>query len=179
MLRFIILMLCLSFALVGCYNKYDLYDANIEQISKENISLTSQLSETKKLVNFQRSKFTNEEWRSIITTLSTVNLFITKYKIIGESGSSEISVADVDFLWQLATTAFYKSKSVVTSKNAFLDIRSLSVIDNFITTVDESNETLADLLSKPSERRINDSLVLVLGILNNTTKMLNIVALAI
>lgn len=179
MLRSIILMLCGLFVLTGCYSRYDSYNANLEKISKENNILYTQLLETKKLTTLKRDKFTNKEWRNVITTISTANLFMTKYKIIGESNSSEINVADVDFLWQLSTTAFYKAKSVVISKEDSLNLISQDVINSFVRTVDESNDTLAHLLSKPSEEGINDSLVLILGILNNATKMLNIVALAI
>ena len=174
----ILLVLIMTLLIASCStDRYELYSTRTALISKENESLSTQFEKTKALLDLKRSKFTNEEWRSLINTSSTINMLISKFDAIEKLKSSEVSVADVDFLWQLATEGFYQARSVVVNKYSQMSPSVKVMINSFDDRVADTDTELAYLISRPSEENINNALILIAGTLNYSARMISTMAL--
>lgn len=172
----ILLIVMLILPLMGCSDKYTLYSTRSALISKENNILESQFASTKEILKLKRSKFTDEEWRKLINTSSTIDMLIEKYDAIAKLNSAEVSVIDVEFLWQLASAGFYQAREVVVKKYNQLPPSTQVMVKSFDARVSEIDSEVASLISSPSEDNINDALVLISGTLNYSARMVSIVA---
>lgn len=172
----IVLLMVMSILLYGCNDRYTLYNTRTALISEENSYLENQFKTTKDILHLKRSKFTDEEWRKLINTSSTIDMLIEKYDAISKLKSAEVSAADVEFLWQLATSGFYQSRDVVVAKYTQMPPSTQVMVKSYDARVSEIDSEVAELVSKPSEDNINKALVLISGTLNYSAKMVSIIA---
>lgn len=157
-------------------SRYKLYNTRSSEIAVEVTSLKKQFSETKSIIQLKRLEFSANEWRKIVNTNATIDMLIEKYEAIGKLKSSEASLADVEFLWQLAIEGYYQAKDVVIAKFSSMDPSTKIMLKSYDKRVNETDTVVASLLASPSEDNINDAMLLISGTLNYSAKMLSTLA---
>lgn len=153
-----------------------MYSTRSTDIGIENKSLEKQYTDAKNLLAIQRNKFKPQEWRKLINAISTVDMVVDKYTAIAKLRSAEVNVADVEFLWGLATEGYYQVRSVVVTKYEGMNPSVQIMLQSFDTRVGENDMELSRLLSNPSPDNMSDALILISGTMNYAARAMSTLA---
>lgn len=180
LIPFWLFLAIVGFITFGCSAKQQQFAIDSSIITVEASILESQYKQMEVLLRQtqeEKKLFSSTEWRTLNNVDATIDMLIMKYRAIIQLNTSDMSLADVTFMYGLAVEGYTQGRDVIYAHWEEFPPSTQILLNAFDKQAEHTSTRIQELLDNPDNESITQTLVLISGVLSLAVKMLGLVAL--